>query len=172
VIADGRALLAIGAGSDDDARDHLTRRISNGRKEGAMCHYFMPPKARTAQDVDPRAPAPRRVTPTERRAPGTEADSFRLLPVYAGSGSELIVEGPVDRTTVLEFEAALLMLEHHGGDQPLTVDLSRVSFIDAAGLSAVLLARRRAGRRARQLEVIKPDGHAGRVYDIAHAQLA
>ncbi|GAA4317471.1 STAS domain-containing protein [Klenkia terrae] len=63
----------------------------------------------------------------------------------AGSGTTtVLVRGEVDRETSPTLQACLLGQLQQPGARPLLVDLSAVTFLDAAGLHALVAARQTA----------------------------
>lgn len=93
-------------------------------------------------------------------------DRIRLLSVTAlppvGPGHVLVeVEGAVDAYTAPLLDACLATQTRRSGLATLTVDMRRVIFLAAAGISVLARARRRCRIRGARLAVV-PDGQ-GRV---------
>ncbi len=68
-------------------------------------------------------------------------------------------EGEVDIARIADFRGALSNAAKAGAAS-LVVDLSQVSFIDSAGLGALVELHHRLGRGGRQLAVVAPNGTA------------
>jgi len=91
---------------------------------------------------------------------------LRLLPIFTRDATLLVAEGELDLGSGLSFERALLDVEDRQGGRPMTLDLSRLKFVDVTGARAVYAARRRAERAGRQLLVRYPTGPARRIFDL------
>ena len=80
---------------------------------------------------------------------------LRITPVVQGDAVWLHLEGELDRSTVPELNSAFSAAERQ---QPETVGLeaSRVAFVDAGGLHALVSAARRARTSGRRFVIANP----------------
>jgi anti-anti-sigma factor len=75
--------------------------------------------------------------------------------------AELRLQGEVDLTNRETFEAAVERMTNIGGD--LVIDLSELTFIDAAGLRALAQAAYRTDGEGRLLRLHRPSPHVRRL---------
>ena len=73
-------------------------------------------------------------------------------------GAVLDVSGELDLTTVAMLRDPLLSHATKGGDANLIVDLTRVEFIDSAGLALLVEARKRLAADSRTLALVLSPG--------------
>ncbi len=76
----------------------------------------------------------------------------------SGKGPLLDVSGELDLTTVAMLRDPLLSHATNGTGPNLIVDLSRVEFIDSAGLALLVEARKRLAADARSLALVLSPG--------------
>lgn len=97
--------------------------------------------------------------------PGCAGARFRVLTAGIRTAGTVSLSEPniitpvgeLDIATVPQFRAALARREEASTER-LLVDLSQVSFIDSAGLAAVITAHERARHQRRTLALVVPDG--------------
>ncbi len=82
---------------------------------------------------------------------------FAVETALAGAGAGARVQGPVDFATADEFLRRLLAA-CRGGTLPLTVDLTDVSHLASAGVSALYRLARQLVAHGNRLELVAPDG--------------
>jgi anti-anti-sigma factor len=82
-----------------------------------------------------------------------------------GGRCTLRLAGELDFASRRSLEEALLGAEKLGPER-ITVDVERLSFIDSAGIEALVVAKRRADADSRELAVCKPTGQVRRVFDL------
>jgi anti-anti-sigma factor len=105
-------------------------------------------------------PAPSLLGPNLRPEKWVEVGDVVTLNLVCGNEcvephALCIVEGEVDLATAGEFRrAAVLAMDEHG--PALTLDLSHVSFMDCAGLSALVLVRKQATARGGHVTLTGP----------------
>jgi anti-sigma B factor antagonist len=75
-----------------------------------------------------------------------------------------MVAGEVDIATVVELRERLVRMTASGA--PLIVDLDRVSFIDAAGLGALVGAASQAAAHGASLQVVCARAHIRRLFGL------
>lgn len=82
-------------------------------------------------------------------------------------GATVVVQltGEIDLAVVPWMEAALERVCSNGMER-LVLDLQAVSFIDAAGLRAILRANEQGKKQTFEVRVIKPRGPASRVFTL------
>ena len=80
----------------------------------------------------------------------SEFASTDALSVQLGEDGSIAVAGEIDMAGGPVLEAAILQCE---SEQPLVIDLGRVSFIDSSGLRSLLEASRRARGRGTVVEL-------------------
>ncbi len=85
------------------------------------------------------------------------APPFAVETELAGNGARATVRGPVDVTTADEFLRRLLA-GCRGGTLPLTVDLTGVSHLASAGVSALYRLARQLVAHGNHLELLAQDG--------------
>lgn len=115
--------------------------------------------------------------PVGQTGPGGHDDGDRRAPRWRRRGSDGMVITAVDscdRTRVrligeldLASGARVRWALPRLGGHRLLVDLSRLTFIDAAGLSALLLARRELELAGRRLELEEARGPVRRVFELS-----
>jgi len=88
---------------------------------------------------------------------------FTLTPTSRDGIAVLVLEGELDLITAPTLVTALA--EHPRG-QPIIVDLTQLTFIDSAGIHAIL-SRNTAGPTA---VVRTPASNVGRVLELVHAE--
>jgi anti-anti-sigma factor len=79
---------------------------------------------------------------------------------------QLVAAGELDMAAAFDFESrveALLSM----GVRTATLDLTRVDFVDSAGLGALLSVRERAQQLGVQLEIPRVSGPVQRILDLA-----
>lgn len=81
------------------------------------------------------------------------------------SGDVLIVCDEIDMSTSRELVTSILTRALRTGE-PVRVDLSGVTFIDCAGLGALLIARRSLARYANTLILVRPSAPALRLLQL------
>jgi anti-sigma B factor antagonist len=95
-----------------------------------------------------------------------------ILCIRPGDGATLVaISGEVDVCTEAQLQQALLQLirEHPAG---LMLDVSGLSFMDCAGLRALLVTRRRAEMRGVFLRLIATSAPVRRIIELTGAQEA
>jgi anti-anti-sigma regulatory factor len=90
---------------------------------------------------------------------GATARSFRAIPELGTDQARLVICGEIDLAAAPRFERSLATFECLAGSRRITVDLSRVAFIDVAGWRALR-------KRVERCDVVVPAGPAKRVFDI------
>lgn len=73
-------------------------------------------------------------------------------------GSLIEAVGEVDLTTVLQLREPVMEAVNNAEKVPVIVDLSRVDFIDSAGLALLVEARKRLAPEARALHILLTPG--------------
>lgn len=73
-------------------------------------------------------------------------------------GSLIEAIGEVDLTTVLQLREPVLNAVNNADGAPVIVDLSKVDFIDSAGLALLVEARKRLAPDARTLHILLTPG--------------
>ena len=86
-------------------------------------------------------------------------------------GTIVAISGAVDVCTEAALQQALLRIIRERGAR-LMLDLSGVSFMDCAGLRALLATRRRAELRGGFLRLIAASAAVGRIIELTGAQEA
>jgi anti-sigma B factor antagonist len=107
------------------------------------------------------APGAWRGSSGRRAQPG-----FRAVSKLGVTHARLVVSGEIDLATAARFEQALTAFERLAGNRRMTLDLSRISFIDVAGWRAVRALRKRVEGRGTRCVVVAPHGPARRVFEI------
>lgn len=69
------------------------------------------------------------------------------------SGPVVTAHGEVDASTAGHLSAALASALHSAGGQPITVDLSDVSFLDSTGLGSLVAAKKAAAAAGSDLRL-------------------
>lgn len=80
----------------------------------------------------------------------------------------LWLAGDFDRSAVGQVEGALAQTWDVPTER-IVLDLSNVSFLDSAGLRALLTAKRQAREGHLSMAVVRPRGHANRVFTLTRA---
>ncbi len=84
---------------------------------------------------------------------GIETDRIDVQLLTSSRGCSVTVHGEVDSMTAPGLRDCLLEALSRPGSGPVEVDLSRVTFLDSAGLSALATAHRAAGTAGRELRI-------------------
>lgn len=82
-----------------------------------------------------------------------EPDRIDVQLTTSARGCSVTVHGEIDSTTAPGLRDCLLETLSRSGSAPVEVDLSRVTFLDSAGLSALAAAHRAAGISGRELRI-------------------
>jgi anti-sigma B factor antagonist len=82
-----------------------------------------------------------------------ETDAIDVQVATSARGCSVTVHGEVDSTTAPGLRDCLLEALSRPGATSVEVDLSRVTFLDSAGLSALAVAHRAAGATGRELRI-------------------
>jgi anti-anti-sigma factor len=98
-----------------------------------------------------------------------ESAQFRLVVEETGSDSHLRVIGDFDLAAVGRVEDALDSVFEAPAPKRVVFDLRGLTFLDGAGLRAILRASERARAEAVRLLVVRPQGHASRVFTLTRA---
>jgi len=72
-----------------------------------------------------------------------------------GTAFDIHVEGEIEMSTIKAFRDRLYDLIEHSGKN-ISVDLSRVSYIDSSGIGVLLTAARELKKRGRSLKIENP----------------
>ena len=78
----------------------------------------------------------------------------------------LCVVGEIDQVTCAQFTDAIEEAVEHSQRRRIEIDLSKVSFMDSAGINALVRCHAAADRRGRSLRVVNPHPDVRRVLDI------
>jgi anti-sigma B factor antagonist len=97
--------------------------------------------------------------------------SVTLCTRPGGGGTIVAISGEVDVCTEALLQQSLLRIVRECGAK-LMLDMSGVSFMDCAGLRALLLSRRRAEMRGVFLRVIATSAAVRRIIELTGAQEA
>jgi len=97
---------------------------------------------------------------------GSTARSFRAIPELGVDSARLVICGEIDLAAVPRFERSLVTFERLAEGRRITLDLSRIAFIDVAGWRALNAMRRRVERRGARCDVLVPCGPAKRVFEL------
>jgi anti-anti-sigma factor len=84
-----------------------------------------------------------------------------------GASVLIAVRGELDVATAPKFRAAVKGLCQPGTASSVTVDLSRLDFIDAAGLGALISLRNAVHQSGGTVRVRSPKSHVRRVFELA-----
>src|SRR3954469_10603624 len=95
-------------------------------------------------------------------------EHFSLGSRREGRTLRLALEGELDRSAVGEVEGELAKTWDVPTDH-VVLDLSNVSFLDSAGLKALLRAKHRAREGHLSMAVVRPRGRAGRIFPLTRA---
>ena len=111
---------------------------------------------------------PARTPGSPDTAPAATAEpEFRIVEAAAGDGGEVRIEGPVDAASAGRLHQDLLR-RGRGGTLPLTVDLSGVTHLASAGVSALhRLVERHAAQGGQLMLVADPGSPAQHVLALA-----
>jgi len=90
-----------------------------------------------------------------------DAPSVRFEHVRAAAGTTVYVHGELDLDSQSRLRQALD--DAVDGSRPVCVDLADVSFVDAAGIHALVDARRAAERRGARLVLVAPSAAVRRI---------
>ena len=96
-------------------------------------------------------------------------DRFQLAVEERESTLYLRLMGDFDLAAVARVENALDRAFETHATSRLVFDLRRLTFMDAAGLGAILRANERARGGAFELVVVRPQGMANRVFTLTRA---
>ena len=77
------------------------------------------------------------------------------------------LQGELDAFTAPELRAELARLAETGGALTLVVDLRDVSFLDSTALGTIVGALKRMRERGGALRIVRPAGHADRIFALA-----
>jgi anti-sigma B factor antagonist len=114
----------------------------------------------TGRGADPpRPPAPGEPPDDRAREPGSKLD------IACQEQADLILltlVGELDPYTTPGFQECAR--RYDPGEVPLVIDLAGVSFLDSAGLSALLSLRAQADRAGAQLGLVCPDPDLARLF--------
>jgi anti-anti-sigma factor len=99
------------------------------------------------------------------RPPG----QFQLTVDESAARSHLRLVGEFDRTAVGQVERALEHVFRAPPTQQVVIDLRLLTFVDTAGMLALLRAHDRARARIFELVVVRPRGIANRVFTLTRA---
>lgn len=72
-----------------------------------------------------------------------------------GTTFDIYVEGEIEMSTIKAFRDRLYDLIEHSGKN-ISVDLSKVSYIDSSGIGVLLTAARELKKRGRSLKIENP----------------
>lgn len=72
-----------------------------------------------------------------------------------GTAFDIHVEGEIEMSTIKAFRDRLYDLIEHSGKN-ISVDLSKVSYIDSSGIGVLLTAARELKKRGRSLKIENP----------------
>jgi anti-anti-sigma factor len=106
-----------------------------------------------------------RPTDPDRGHPGLPLP-FAVQGIRTADGYRLVVQGELDVATAPTFAAQLTEAER-GRPDVLTLDLSKLSFMSAAGVRILLDAARRAQREGRSLVVVNPQPPIRRLFALS-----
>ncbi|MEA2829250.1 MAG: hypothetical protein QOG43_3689 [Actinomycetota bacterium] len=94
-------------------------------------------------------------------------DAFRAEVLRMGPAVLLAVTGELDVATTAEFRASVEGLDDPEAPAHVTVDLSRLDFIDAAGIAALLALRNTIDDAGGSIRVRSAKPHVRRVLELA-----
>jgi anti-anti-sigma factor len=94
-------------------------------------------------------------------------DGFRADVLQAGQGVLVAVQGELDMATAPVFRSAVEGLEALGSTVEVTIDLSELLFIDAAGVGALVGVRNSVHGAGGRLRVRSPRPQVLRVLELA-----
>jgi anti-sigma B factor antagonist len=94
-------------------------------------------------------------------------DGFRADVLRAGHGVLVSVQGELDMATAPAFRSAVDGLEEMGRAAEVTIDLSQLVFIDAAGVGALVRVRNAVTGAGGRLRVRSPRPNILRVLELA-----
>lgn len=95
-------------------------------------------------------------------------DAFSLRVEDDGTTLRLCVTGEFDWACVGDVEAALERVDDSRVER-VVLDLQRLTFMDLAGLKTILRANERGRTTPFELVVVRPRGHANRVFTLTRA---
>jgi len=94
---------------------------------------------------------------------------FHLSVEQLGTTLSLRLLGEFDLAAVGRVENALDRIFQAPTTRQVIFDLRRLTFLDAAGLGTILKADQRARARSFDLVVVRPRGHANRIFTLTRA---
>jgi anti-anti-sigma factor len=93
---------------------------------------------------------------------GSQLSPFSIDTIYYDEAPRLAVSGELDMATAPQLAAAIASDERQGA--PPVLDLSRLAFMDVAGMRVLLDAARRAKRSGGALVVFNPQPSIRRLF--------
>ena len=78
----------------------------------------------------------------------------------------LVVDGDLDWDAVLSLEPLWETAIDEGELADVTIDLSRVRFVDSTGISLLTSAVDRVGARGAEVRILRPEPHVFRVFEV------
>jgi anti-anti-sigma factor len=122
-----------------------------------------------------RSPAPRRTrshfaTPRVSPRVGMNAPTFHLETVLTGNAVAIQVAGEIDHSTAERMAEAFEGANHSAGSH-VVLDLAKVTFVDSAGLRALVGIERRARERSTALRIAPPPAHVRAVFRLSGVDL-
>jgi anti-sigma B factor antagonist len=98
---------------------------------------------------------------------GIRTDTLTVAIEHTQAGVvSLTIRGAVDPATVDQFATALSDADARSTGGVMVLDLAGLEFIDSSGLSALLIAARRAVERGGRLQTKNTPDHARRLFHI------
>lgn len=97
---------------------------------------------------------------------GTRTPNFHLETVPDGSSVVITVSGEIDHTTADRVAEAFEGASQHAGAH-VVLDLAKVTFVDSAGLRALVRIERRARDRVRTIRIASPPDHVRAVFRLS-----
>ena len=98
----------------------------------------------------------------------SESEAFRFGVVHVDGDTTVALGGEIDLATAPDLSARLeSLVDASEGD--ITVDFTRVTFLDSTGLVAILRAQHRFGESGRRLKVRNPSRSVRRVLELSGA---
>jgi len=94
-------------------------------------------------------------------------DAFRAEVLRMGESVLLAISGELDVATTGRFRASVEGLDEVDAPSHITVDLSRLDFIDAAGVAALVSLRNAVDNVGGSIRVRSPKPHVRRVLELA-----
>ncbi len=93
-------------------------------------------------------------------------DAFRADVLRMGGAVLLAITGELDVATTAQFRASVEELDDPAAPSHVTVDLSRLDFIDAAGIAALLSLRNAIDAAGGSIRVRSAKSHVRRVLEL------